>query len=413
MDELGDGIISKNHCNIYRDLCHSIGFYPPPIESREFAYDPQYLDSAFTVPAFQLAISETTENYYPEIIGMTLMLEWEVVQLKQTRDSMIYTGLDPHFYVMHIGIDNAVNGHGQRAADAVRLYLQNARLAGGDAAVQQAWRRIWNGYVAFGNVGTFGNDLLELVNKKPSLRDEMLAMIQRKANFGSRNHQNHMVGPSRIDEWFSDPPGFLKALEEHDVITPGDWANSRMNGLMNFETGPMYRVFTDDEIALWEAYTMSLAAPAPPAPPPAASSARAMADVIDQLRPVQMGVAGHATNTLADLEGVVHPMSWWFEQPTRALMEALASPVNDVIKPGDPANSRFFMELIAPTGPMGSVFGLPNQTESGSHRDTVHRWISDGCPLPDVAAFNLRLHTPRAKRDRHPTGHIHGMGNVH
>jgi hypothetical protein len=234
MDELGDGVISKNHCNIYRDLCHSIGYYPGPIEAREFAYDPQFLDSAFTVPAFQLAISEFTENYYPEILGMTLMLEWEVVQLKQTRDSMIYTGLDPHFYIMHIGIDNAVNGHGQRAADAVRLYLQNVRLSGGDEAVQRAWRRIWNGFVAFGNIGTFGNDLLELVTHKPSLRDQMLEMIKRKANFGSRNHQKHMVGPSRIDEWFADPPGFLQALQDHGWITPGDWANSRMNGLMNF-----------------------------------------------------------------------------------------------------------------------------------------------------------------------------------
>jgi len=413
MDELGDGVISKNHCNIYRDLCHTIGYYPSPLEAREFAYDPQFLDSAFTVPAFQLAISEFTEDYYPEILGMTLMLEWEVVQLKQTRDSMIYTGLDPHFYIMHIGIDNAVNGHGQRAADAVRLYLQNMRLAGGDEAVQQAWRRIWNGFVAFGNVGTFGNDLLELVNKQPSLRDQMLAMIQRKANFGSRNHQKHMVGPSRIDEWFANPPGFLDALVTHGWITPGDWASSRMNGLMNFETGPMYRVFTDDEISLWEAYTLSLVEPPRPVPPPV-PSARAMAALLDQLRPVQRGTAGHATNVLADADGKVHKLSWWFEQPTRALMQALASPINDLIKPGDPASSRFFMELIAPTGPMGAVFGLPAAApNTGTCRDVVHRWISDGCPLPSAQLFSLRLHTPRARADLHPTGKIRGMGNVH
>jgi len=33
--------------------------------------------------------------------------------------------------------------------------------------------------------------------------------------------------------------------------------------------------------------------------------------------------------------------------------------------------------------------------------------------LPDERAFVLRLGTPRAKRDRHPTGRIYGMGNVH
>src|SRR5262249_12036518 len=92
MDELGDGEISKNHCNIYRDLCHSVGYYPPPIESREFAFDRRFLDSAFLIPAFELAISQFTEEYYPEILGMTLQLEWEVVELKPTRDLLEYFG---------------------------------------------------------------------------------------------------------------------------------------------------------------------------------------------------------------------------------------------------------------------------------------------------------------------------------
>ena len=165
MDERGDGVVSMNHCNIYRDLCHSIGYYPQPTDSREFAFDPQFLDSAFTVPAFQLAISEFTEGYFPELLGMTLMLEWEVVQLKQTRDSMIYTGLDAHFYIMHIGIDNAVNGHGQRAPRCHHAVpAEPGAASGGDTAVQAAWRRIWNGFVAFSTIGTFGNDLLNLIS---------------------------------------------------------------------------------------------------------------------------------------------------------------------------------------------------------------------------------------------------------
>lgn len=31
-EELGDGVPSQNHANIYFDLCHSFGFYPPPIQ---------------------------------------------------------------------------------------------------------------------------------------------------------------------------------------------------------------------------------------------------------------------------------------------------------------------------------------------------------------------------------------------
>lgn len=414
MDERGDGVTSMNHCNIYRDLCHSIGYYPPPVESLEFAYDPQLLDSAFTVPAFQLAISEFTDDYFPEILGMTLQLEWEVVQLKQTRDSMVYTGLDPHFYVMHIGIDNAVNGHGQRARDAVMLFLENRRLVGGDAAVQAAWRRIWNGFVAFGTIGSFGNDLLELVSRKPDLRQQMIAMIERKANYGSRNHQGFMVEGNRINEWFSNPPGFLDALQTAGYILPGDWPNSRMRALMSFETGPMYRVFTDDEIQLWMDYTNSLAHPEPPPPPGPPSPARAMAAVVDQLRPIQAGTAGHVENVIVDADGVAHPVAWWFGQPTRSLLIALSAPENALVVPGDPGHSRFLMELIAPTGPMGDVFGLPaNPPGTGTCRDVVHDWIVAGCPVAAEQPFTLRLGSPRARRDTHPTGRVLGMGSVH
>ena len=80
-EELGDGVPSQNHANIYRDLCHSFGFYPPPMESTAFARDPEFLDAAFDSPAFQLGISEFSKRYYPEIIGMTLWLEWTVLEL--------------------------------------------------------------------------------------------------------------------------------------------------------------------------------------------------------------------------------------------------------------------------------------------------------------------------------------------
>ena len=32
---------------------------------------------------------------------------------------------------------------------AVKLYLRQVRVEGGEAAVQSHWKRIWDGYVAF------------------------------------------------------------------------------------------------------------------------------------------------------------------------------------------------------------------------------------------------------------------------
>jgi hypothetical protein len=422
MDELGDGDISMNHCNIYRDLCHSVGYYPPQVESEEFAFDPRFLDSGFLVPAFQLAISQFTQEYLPELIGMTLQLEWEVVDLKPTRDLLTYFGFDPHFYVMHIGIDNAVNGHGRRAADAVSLYLEDIRKSGGEAAVQVAWQRIWNGFVAFSSLPfdlerSFAQDLRDLITSPPSLRDQMMEMILRKAPMGSRNHQSHTIGGTRIDDWFDNPAGFLEALQAAEWIIPGDWDNSRMKGLLDFETGPMFRVFTDDEIALWKKYVTWLKSPTPPPTPPLPPLGAAMVRAIDKLRKVQRGVPEHNRAMLAGPDGRIQSVKWWFEQPTVEFLRVLAASENGLITPGRPNESRFYTNLIAPTGPMGSIFSLaadpPFDNNNGTYRDLVRLWIEEGCPIPSNQLFRLRLNTMEETRQRHPTGRMYGMGAIH
>jgi hypothetical protein len=414
MDELGGGDVAMHHCNIYRDLCHSVGYTPPPINSPEFAFDPTLLDSAFDVPAFELAISQFTDEYFPEIIGMTLQLEWGVLELKPTRDLMEFYGVDPHFYVMHIGIDNAVNGHGQRAADAVRLYLGQIRESGGEAAVQEAWRRIWNGYVAFGSIGTLAEDLRKHLRDQSDPRVQMIKMIKSKAVFGSRNHQAHMLGETRLDEWFDDPEGFLDALARHGYLAPGDWQNSRLRQLLAFQTGPMYRVFADDEIALWEKYTNGLGklpSPAPRDPPP---PARQMADLVDALRKQQEGVLGHREAMLADAQGASHSIEWWFTQRTADFLQALGDPRNGYVVRGQPNSSSLFANFAAPTGPMGPVFDQLAPDGSGlTCREVLFRWIADGCQGVSTGVTSLRLNTPTSKRDRHRTGRIRGMGSRH
>jgi hypothetical protein len=247
---------------------------------------------------------------------MTLQLEWTVVGLKPTRDLLELFGFDSHYYVMHIGIDNAVNGHGQRAVEAVRLYLEQVRASGGgEEAVQHQWRRIWNGFIAFGNLGTFFPDLADPITNRPSLRDRLVAMIAAKGEYGKFNHDQHRLGPNLINEWFADPDAMLDALVKFGKLKPGDWKGSPMVQLTGFATGPMYRVFSEDELQLWAEYTRSLAAPpAPqpqpgpsPGPSPQADPARAMAQVIDLLRPQQSGTAGHQNEQLNDADGTPHP----------------------------------------------------------------------------------------------------------
>ena len=100
-----------------------------------------------------MAISQNSDRYFPEIIGMTLFLEWEVLELAWTIKKLDYHGIDSQFWRMHVGIDNAVDGHGAKARNAVNVYLDNVLKESGRAAMQREWQRIWTGFVAFATAG--------------------------------------------------------------------------------------------------------------------------------------------------------------------------------------------------------------------------------------------------------------------
>ena len=161
-DEAGNGRVSQNHCNVYDTLLRSLGFYLPPITARKFI-EQDFIPGVFISPVFQLCIGLFPDEFYPELLGMTLYLEWEATPTL-TPNVRLYRcrGIDPHFYQLHVAIDNITAGHGYLAMDAIRLYLQKVEDEGGNKKVQEAWQRIWRGYVTWATLGSFGRDLTEL-----------------------------------------------------------------------------------------------------------------------------------------------------------------------------------------------------------------------------------------------------------
>jgi hypothetical protein len=120
---------------------------------------------------------------------------------------------------------------------------------------------------------------------------------------------------------------------------------------------------------------------------------------------------------LAGPDGRIQSVKWWFEQPPIEFLQVLAASENGLITPGRPHESRFYTNLIAPTGPMGSIFSLaadpPFDNDNGTYRDLVRLWIEAGCPIPKNELFRLRLNTTAEIRQRHPTGRMYGMGAIH
>lgn len=405
MDELGDAIDAHNHANVYTELLQSLNFYLPDLHSYDYAHNPDLLDSAFVEPVFLLAISSFTEQYLPEILGMTLYLEWSSVGLAGTVAGLESVGIDPAYYRLHVGIDNASAGHGALAKKAIELYLDNVRAQGGDMAMQAAFERIWTGYVAFGTLGTLGQDISEHFASPPSLSDRMVAMIQAKAEYARQNHGTKQLGPNLMNDWFDDPDGLLDELVVAGYIIPGKPDASPIFELMSF-TGPMFHVFTDDEQALWHQYIVSLA---PPEKFPPFDIERAMGWVVDMLRQRQAGTPGHQ----ARLTGydptaktvVTMPISWWFEDHWGAennfvFLGALRNPINGWIVPGNAAASPLLTQLLAGNGDMAQAFReyVPEQVASDAPnpgpytcKQVLAMWTDQGCPIHGVIDDSLKM----------------------
>ena len=154
-----------NHCRLYQELLTSVGFPVFDVPSRQFAENESILTSAFTQPAYSVALSQFSQEFFPELLGTTLQIEWSVLSLWPSAELLDHYGYDSHFYHLHIGIDNAAAGHGWRAKNAVLLYLRKYKEVHGEEKMQSIWRRIWNGFLAYDALGNLGNDLLNL-NKK-------------------------------------------------------------------------------------------------------------------------------------------------------------------------------------------------------------------------------------------------------
>jgi hypothetical protein len=449
MDEAGDGNPEQNHANLYTKLLESVGISLPPVNSREYVDNADLLDSAFTAPLFELVISEFTRTFFPEILGMTLQLEWEVINLWPGIIRLEAWGIDTHFYRMHVGIDNAANGHGAKARQAVEMYLDRVRQqTGSEDEVQRQWKRIWNGYVAFETVGKISEDLQQLVNqrRKGTPETDLINLINQKKPYGRFNHGNKTVAKEFINDLFEDPQLLLvKLAGDPNYITPGDPVKSKFFQKLTFD-GPMYKVFSDDEIELWRRWVIWLGrtpAPQPPAPapgpqPPAQGSAQLMAGLIAALKDQQIGASAHKKYTLKGPDPghpgqqVTQPVAWWFDQPVPNFMQALADPANGWITPGNPGQSRFFTQLINGDNAMADDFNQQAPGLAKTWRDIATDWIRQGCPVPPAAkpeafsisaifpfapkskkAFRLGVYASPAERAKHPRGKVLGMGSVH
>ena len=422
-DELGDGVTAQNHSNVYTDLLKSLNYYLPDLYTRAYADDPRLLDEAFTQPCFLLAISQFDDEFLPEILGMTLYLEWSSIGLAAVVNQLKAYDINPLYYSLHLGIDNAAAGHGALAKRAVEIYLDRIRANQGPGPMQKAWDRIWTGYVTFGTLGNLGDAMTAALADMQDLDKQVTALIQRKAPFASQTHGEKTLGNAAINDWFLDPAGFMQQLQDSGLILPGRPDASPFFQLLSFN-GPMYHVFTEDEEQLMRDWCLGLNRKKPPG----RLTMEAMDYVIDTLRQRQVGQPGHNVRITGpnpdhkDGPKVTQSVHWWFDKGNRALMAALADEENGWIVPFNSVASPIMSSLLAGNGAMATDFRtIVPDTGGQTCGNILAQWIDEGCPmmltaLPTAAAMQVKkpaAATVRHRIYRRKDGKIYGMGVPH
>jgi hypothetical protein len=149
-EELGAGKTEWNHPRLYRELLEELGINLPATDTEAFARHPGFLDAAFDLPVYLLAISLCPTSYLPETLGLNLAIELSGLGAGYLRlaDEMQYWQINPLIVKLHLSIDNLAAGHSAMACKAIQLYLEETRALAGEAAMQQAWLRIWSGYLS-------------------------------------------------------------------------------------------------------------------------------------------------------------------------------------------------------------------------------------------------------------------------
>ncbi|MDF2440638.1 MAG: hypothetical protein JWN98_1622 [Abditibacteriota bacterium] len=228
LEELGEGLVTKNHVVLYKKLLVTQG-----CEHWDDLSDEHYMQGAI-----QLALAYQADHFLPEIVGFNLGYEQLPLHLLITAYELKELGIDPYYFTLHITVDNADSGHAKQAVDAVFDAMPRV----GDPA--EFWRRVRNGY----NLNLLGASTNSVIASF-DIEKELVAIFKRKSSIGQYAHSDYRrVAGRTVNDWLCDPTqtmDFVAAMEQEGWFKRHqDPQNSRFWKLIQSEKAKMFGVFS-------------------------------------------------------------------------------------------------------------------------------------------------------------------------
>lgn len=255
--EYGEGDAARHRGNLYRGLLAAHGLALPEPWSASFLAEPRLRDEDFALALVGLTLGRRRDA---AIGGEVLGFHAAAVLLGPPP---ALRSLAPH----------ALHGRGPDAPGLARRGL--AALAARSAP---DWSRVWRGASLLARARQAWSASLR-PDASLSAAQAMLALIDRKARHAWGHHRRVTLQGRSLDAWFAPagpgPAALLDALSRSPWVVPGQPERSPLATRLVQFGGPMFGVFTDEDLAVVRAWIAALgpasrpeASPTEPPPRP-------------------------------------------------------------------------------------------------------------------------------------------------
>ncbi|MFD0306428.1 iron-containing redox enzyme family protein [Streptomyces sp. NPDC127119] len=302
--DVGVGRPRASRGSAYVSLLRDAGLAEYAVPASRLSLDRRIADRNFYLPALLLAMSRLPDDFLPEILGADLCLH--------------AAGILPPLTAMR-----ASSGDDSRGTETSAGSCEDTRQTTSEAA-DRRWEtvrscsvshtqetdRVADGFSwAWGALRRWNHAVYEDLERSRDPAYAMAELLRARAGEGSVYHHRYRLSGRPLSDWLlecqDDPTDFLNALAASDLVRPGHARRSRLvNGLV-LQRGPMFRIFSPQDLAVIRRWIDSLpaesdpysasevAAPAPSCPVPPSLRPRVQRPTAEGPAPTDLRSAYH------------------------------------------------------------------------------------------------------------------------
>ncbi len=241
---VGAGDLGKSRAAAFDYELQQVGVHLPAAYTAESVLDLRIEESAFKLPLFLLGLAQAPDRFFAETLGVNLALSLANPISVVCRDRLRL------WSILRESVQNTDEDDAELAIHATILELsENGLLDDG------FFRQVHLGFAALTILlREFVSDLAKALTEKTRFNSQgkFLAILERIGTRPYGYHKRGKMGGQPIDDWFMpgrfEPLDVLRALAKSPYVVPGAPERSRMLTQLTQARGPMYRIFSDQEL---------------------------------------------------------------------------------------------------------------------------------------------------------------------